>query len=189
MKITNTTTWRTDHLRAILRTAAELELDPADRKRLDVVIVYSRRGWVSGNARLGGRHLSRWAPLTVRLRVPKDKVDPRAFAWLACHEFAHSRGMVHRNMPAWYRWGGKNHPRYAFAEGLPIERPQPKAKPAKDQVLAGKLAHAQAMLKVADTRLKRAKTIQAKWKRRVAYYQKAVDQVALPEAAGRGGDQ
>lgn len=188
MKITNTTHWRTDHLRAILQKAADLELEPFQRKQLVVRIIYSRRaGRVSGHARLGNPK-ARWMALPVTLRIPKDRVDPRAFAWLACHEFAHSRGMQHRNMPAWYRWGGLGHPRYAFAEGLPIEWPQPKAKPAKDQVLAGKLAHAQAMLKAADTRLKRATTIRRKWAKRVAYYQKAVDtQDGLKMAAGGGG--
>lgn len=190
MKITNTTHWRTDHLRAILQPAAELELDPADRKRLVVRIVYSRQpGRVSGRARLGGRHVSRLVPLTVLLRIPRDSVDPRDFAWLACHEFAHSRGQRHRGMAAWYRWGWQNHQRYAFAEGRPIERPQPKPKPTWEAVRLAKLAHAQAMLKAADTRLKRATTIHRKWKRRVAYYQKQLEHVALPDAAGRGGDR
>lgn len=188
MKITNTTHWRSDHLRAILQKAAELELEPFQRKQLVVRIIYSRRpGRVSGHARYGNPKAP-WMALPVTLRIPKDKVDPRAFAWLACHEFAHSRGMRHRNMPAWYRWGGVGHSRYAFAEGLPIELPQTKAKPTWEGKRQAKLAHAQAMLKAADTRLKRATTIRRKWKQRVDYYQKQLAHV-LPAAAAQGGGQ
>lgn len=157
MKITNTTHWRTDHLRAILQLAADLELEPFQRRKLTVRVIYSRRpGRVSGCARLGNPRAP-WMELPVTLRIPKAAVDPRAFAWLACHEFAHSRGMNHRTMPGYYRWGGKDHPRYAFAEGRPIERPQAKPKPGWEDVRLAKLLHAQTMLKAADTRLKRAK--------------------------------
>lgn len=52
MKLENRTDYRNDHLRAILTRVAREELDPADRKKLYVRIVYARTG-VSGFAYYG----------------------------------------------------------------------------------------------------------------------------------------
>lgn len=56
MRITNETQWNTAHLRAIFQRAAEMELEPLQRKTLIVRVVYAHRGSVSGCAVLGGRH-------------------------------------------------------------------------------------------------------------------------------------
>jgi hypothetical protein len=67
MKVKNETLWRTDHLRAILQRAAEIELDPAKRKVLTVTVRYTRGGHSSGCAWIGGRHA------TVRIRHPQSR--------------------------------------------------------------------------------------------------------------------
>lgn len=67
MKVINKTVWRTDQLRAILQRAAEQELEPAKRKTLVVTVEYTRGGYSSGCAYLGGRHA------TVRIRHPKSR--------------------------------------------------------------------------------------------------------------------
>src|SRR6185436_17871046 len=73
MKIINQTIWRTDQLKAILQTAAEIELEPAKRKRLIVTVSYTRGGHSSGCAWIGGRHA------TVRIRHPYSR------SWKAKH--------------------------------------------------------------------------------------------------------
>ncbi len=67
MKIRNLTAWRTDHLRAILQKAAENELEPAKRKVLTVTVSYTRGGYSSGCAWIGGR------TAVVRIRHPKTR--------------------------------------------------------------------------------------------------------------------
>lgn len=190
MKLTNRTSYRTDQLKAILQRCAEMEVEAEDRKRLVVTVKYSRRpGRYSGHARLGGQHCTR-GPLPVTLCLPKPGwTNGRKVAWLACHEFAHSRGTNHRNMAAFYRWPNFDHERYAWAFELPLEAAPVQAKPKPDRAAAQskRLDHARAMLKKADTRLKRATTIHRKWKRAVARLTKALAvQEQLPMAAGGG---
>lgn len=67
MKVRNETTWRTDHLRAILQRAAEIELEPAQRKRLIVTVSYTRGHYSSGCAFVRGRHA------TVRIAHPQSR--------------------------------------------------------------------------------------------------------------------
>ena len=178
MKIINRTVWRTDHLKAILQKAAEIELEPAKRKAMVVTVMYTRGGLSSGCAYLGGRHA------TVRIRHPFSRTTRRiggplspemltdlklAFASVAAHELAHARGMTHEQMPKYYKWAGGSWREYvAWAANLPLDVKVSKvtAKPALDD----KLAHVQRMLKVAETRVKRAQTIAKKWKQKERYY-------------------
>lgn len=67
MKIVNHTVWRTDHLRAIFQRAAEQELEPAHRKLVRVKVIYTRGGWSSGCAWIGGRNA------IIRLRHPRTR--------------------------------------------------------------------------------------------------------------------
>jgi hypothetical protein len=72
MKIVNNTVWRTDHLKAILQKAAEIELEPAKRKVLHVTVSYTRGGSSSGCAYVGGRHA--W----IRIRHPESQARRHA---------------------------------------------------------------------------------------------------------------
>jgi predicted SprT family Zn-dependent metalloprotease len=187
VKVINKTVWRTDHLKAILQRCAEQEFDDgAKRKRLRVTVEYTRRGESSGCAFLN-TNIS-----TVRIANPKGRVHDWAtggkkapinpadveamaelkaqFASVACHEFAHNRGMDHKAMPNNYKWHGRWREYVAWAESMPLEVKPPKAAPSKENLLEGKFAHAMKMLKIAETRQKRARTIQQKWARKVRYY-------------------
>lgn len=178
MKIINQTIWRTDHLRAILQKAAELELEPAKRKVLHVTVSYTRGAHSSGCAWIGGRHATvriRHPFTTARGRVPLDAVEHdnllHRFASVAVHEFAHIRGMDHQRMPANYKWHGNWREYVSWVKGLPLEVKVPKAKvkPTVDV----KLAHVLRMKRLAETRVKRAMTILKRWKARERYYEKA----------------
>lgn len=191
MKIINQTLWRTDHLKAILQKAAEIELEPEKRKVLRVTVSYTRGAHSSGCAWVGGRSC------TVRIRHPESRRarwvttdtgghydrSPQAlapdqhdellhrFASVAVHEFAHIRGMNHDNMPAKYKWHGKWREYVAWAKGMPLEVKPVKVKAAPTPV--DKLAHVLKMKKAAETRVKRAMTILKRWKARERYYLKA----------------
>lgn len=92
------------------------------------------------------------------------------FAHVACHEFAHNRGMKHGQMPGYYRWSGNWKPYVAWAADMPLDvKPvKVKAKPSVDT----KLAHVMKMRTLAETRSKRAATILRKWKTKERYYER-----------------
>lgn len=170
MKILNRTHWRTDQLRAILQRCAEMELEPAKRKHITVTVSYRRRGGgSSGCAYIGGR----WC----RVRVSSDVFDSRDFAKVACHEFAHLRGMRHRQMPAYYKRNhiggtGDGHERYAWATSMVVERKAKKARPTGAALARERHAHVLTMVAKAQTRFKRAQTLLRKWKTKQRYYEK-----------------
>jgi hypothetical protein len=178
MQIRNRTHWRTADLKAILSKVARQELNDTDRQRyqrkhLRVDIVYSR-GAHSGCA---------WLKSTrMRLRLPKAFVNAVEFAWLCEHELAHVRGQEHRQMAGdVMHFTERARARYAWAASMPIRTVEVKraVRPAPD----AKLAHAQRMLKVAETRRKRAVTLERKWVAKVRYYEKRSVE-ALQKAAG-----
>ena len=211
MRIINKTHWRTDHLRAILRKAAEIELEPTQRKRLTVEVTYTgtRRGGSSGCAFVGGT----WA----RVRIPKGPEQPHrkwsealkeptintatkasvetylakftperaeaglrynvlAFASVACHEFAHIRGMQHRQMPSYYTWAGAWKDYVAWAKDMPLDVTPPKVTQARTPAdrTSATLAHVLKMETRAKTRAKRATTILKKWSTKRHYYARRV---------------
>lgn len=180
MKIINRTIWNTAHLKAILQRAAEQELEPGKRAQLVVTIEYTRGGYSSGCAYVGGRHA------TVRVRHPESRSARRGrgpldaeqhdellhrIASVAVHEFAHIRGMQHAQMPAYYSWRGGWREYVKWVEGMPLDVQAPKvsAKPSADD----KLAHVLKMKARAETRVKRATTILKRWRARERYYLKA----------------
>lgn len=111
--------------------------------------------------------------------LPSGGVDRIDLAHTIAHELAHTRGMTHREMlrdPAYTRTGNWREI-YSWAETLPLEKQQPKAKPTLDH----KISHVQAMLAKAETRERRAKTIRQKWEKKLRY----LERKNLPLAAMR----
>lgn len=208
MKIINKTVWRTDHLKAVLQRCAEMELEPAKRRRMVVTIVYSgkRHDGSSGCAFVGGTR--------ALIRIPKgprqpDKrfvnhyrkcdSDPEyqhpekgnllarylarfdeaesmrniklAFASVACHEFAHSRGMRHTQMPKQYTWadGWKDYVAWAADMPLEVQIVERKAADVQQQRYARVLNLKSAW----ETKLKRAQTALKKLRARERYYERA----------------
>ncbi len=127
MQLINHTHWRSDHLRAIIDRVALEELSPQQCKTVVIHITYgSRRSGSSGHTYSGGsglvKHDGKWVPYRVRLCVSSQEIDRVDFAGMAAHEFAHVRGMGHRDMRTpRYRRIGNYRELYAWAEGLPLE--------------------------------------------------------------------
>lgn len=167
MKIDNRTHWSTRDLRRILTRVAMEELSDTrqqqhQRRHLHVTIVYSRRvGRHSGCAWLKGT--------SARLCIPKAGVNPVEFAWLAAHEFSHTRGQEHAQMTGDVLYfTAKAQATYAWAAAFPIRRVVPKRSPRPGD--EQKHQHAVTMLARATTRRKRAATLERKWQKRVRYY-------------------
>jgi hypothetical protein len=181
MKIVNKTHWRTDHLRAFLRRAADTEFSglPDKWKRGVATFVYTRRNgssYSSGCATLNGFHM------TIRLsKHTPDKID---LAEVIAHEMAHLRGMTHDKMRGspLYRRVGRHREIYAWGDTLPLEikPPRTKKRPGPDV----KLEHARKMLARNETKLKRITTIVKKWRLKVRYYERR----ELAVAAQKGTD-
>ncbi len=176
MKIQNETHWRTDQIRPLLQRAAEMELEPKHRRKVKVVVSYRRRGGGSS----GCAYLkSNWC----KVRVSSDIFDVLDFVIVACHEFAHCRGMQHRHMPSYYlRGSDKQHERYAWAKdpALKVERVVV-VKPSALSLAERAHMHAVRMGKLAESRLKRARTIQKKWARKEHYYETRLAAMHAPK--------
>lgn len=174
MKIINDTRWRTDHLRAFVRQVAADELDVAQRRHLTVTFrIKIRKGWrrssgsVSGQASIGGF----WA----RIDLPSgDVIDRKNLAHLIAHEFAHVRGMTHKEM--------RQSPRYTWVEGwgavvswaesLPLELVATKPRPTVDDRRSQRLEHARLMLIRWEHRAKAATGRVRRWRNRVRGYER-----------------
>jgi hypothetical protein len=169
MRVINKTHWRTDQLKAIIHRAAIDELSPAKRKQVECTIVYTKRTSIgsSGCAVLGGTQMV--------LRIGRDTLDRIDLAHVAAHECAHLRGMTHgqmRNNPRYRRIPGRTASIYAWAEGLPVEKTQPKASKSAFEQFEIKLAHAQSAAKKHSAKLKRNQNLLQKWQRKIRYYEK-----------------
>lgn len=188
MTITNRTNYVTADLRAIVARVAQDELadHPDKRKALRVEVVHAH-GPGPGVSGVAWKRACR-----VRLRIPKTNADPVLFAWLAAHELAHVRGMGHRRMPtSLNHFTAASRAAWGWAAAFPLRQAAPVQKSALAAYQA-RLAHIQTMLRKADTRLKRATTIRAKWARKLALAQKRLAQAeadqtpASLEAAAAG---
>lgn len=167
MTLQNATHWDTRSLRAIIARVAAEELNDTprqreQRRRLRVRIVYTRQAWgLSGCAYVKGTHA------TLCLHKHVVAIDPVEFAWLCAHEFAHTRGMQHPQMPAWLmHFRDSSRERYAWAAAFPIVRKAERPAPSPEAQLDAKLANIRKRLALAETRVKRATTILKKWQRR-----------------------
>jgi hypothetical protein len=178
----NQTVFRDEDIRALVRKAlVAVGYDRTVRYPLRVEFVHSRSPRTSGRAVVGTNRSAHG--LWMKLRVPKPSAW-RADTWrevvaVTIHECMHLVGTRHRDMtdaqmfctlplPAW----AKDLQPLRVAEAKPVTPREERVAAAR----AGRLEHAQEMLKKAETRLKRATTIETKWRRRVA---------ALTRAKGR----
>jgi hypothetical protein len=103
-----------------------------------------------------------------------------AFAFVACHEFAHIRGMRHAQMPSYYTWGKGWEDYVAWAKDLPLDVTPPKVGKAGTPAdrASNNLSHVLKMETLALTRAKRATTILKKWSTKRKYYERRVAALA-----------
>ena len=103
-----------------------------------------------------------------------------AFASVACHEFAHCRGMQHAQMPTYYTWAGAWKEYVSWAQDMPLDvAPSKVTKTLTPAERASdKLAHVMKMETRAKTRAKKATTILKKWQAKRKYYERRVAALA-----------
>lgn len=113
---------------------------------------------------------------TNRKRVPWDVLPEKIrddLARVTMHEAAHCRGVRHgdmaRDLKRCHR-GGTDDRDVSWASAFTIRRKEAKPPKAKPDLVAERAAHVAKQLARAERRLKLARTIAAKWRRKAAYY-------------------
>ena len=119
MRIINKTHYRTRDLRTLAVKTAREELTPKKAKLVTVIFGYRRSNpgndSTSGFAWLGGTICC--------INLSRHGVDQVDLTLTLAHEFAHLRGLVHRQMQnAQYRRMGKWREWYAWAAAYPVRR-------------------------------------------------------------------
>lgn len=178
-KIINRTKYRTKHLRSFVTRAYRVACVAAGKRRVDVfnqyrhiaftiTIARSNRRWQGGST--GHAYLN-----STRLHVGiADTPNKRDFARVIAHEFGHCFGMLHSDMSGGPLWGPtmsdeQSQRVYGWADALPLERVQPKAKPKGDERRTLMVQRTLAAMARWQTKQKRArnalKKLEAKLKR------------------------
>ncbi len=164
MRIINETHYRTSDLRMLAVRIAREELTQEKAKLVKVTFGYRRSRpdnfSTSGFARLGGTKC--------RINLSRHGVDQIDLALTLAHEFAHLRGLVHRQMQnVQYRRMGKWREWYAWAAAYPIRG---REAPSPEKVLAQKLRYAETMWRRSQRKFRLAAAPIKRWARRVRYY-------------------
>ena len=168
MQLTNQTHWDGAAIKRLVRRVAQDEFD-AMPSPYHVTVKYFR-GRRLGCAPYGISALRPARRMTLCLR--RDAVDSVELAKVIAHEFAHNKGMRHKDMEnTRYGWVEGWRERYAWATEFPIPAAPVKPVPALVTVLERKLEHVEAQCKRAASKAKRAQTILRKWTRKQKYYE------------------
>lgn len=171
LTIDNKTNWSTKDLRRFF--LAGMKAKGIDTRR-EIRVRYGNHG---GWAVIGGDHVNCYG-ITVQITLPGPSavaekgdgaIDYLKLAQVLEHELDHTLGLNHKDMLDWWTLTPTWH------KGLTIEWKEPQKKAALLSAPEKREAHARAMLKKAETRLKRAKTIRDKWSKKVRYYDKKKD--------------
>lgn len=103
----------------------------------------------------------------------------RAVAWIACHEFLHSRGVSHRKMSSrysyFYYWSqiDKNPEKMAWADDYPVRLKETKVKPKVDIQIV-RYDKVLARIKEWQIKVKRGQNILKKYTAKKRYYEKVL---------------
>jgi hypothetical protein len=171
MRIQNKTEYLTTDLAAIIRRVAHAEFDQKHLRRVRVVAQYRRsNGRTLGRGIIGsGSYPSGW----IQLLLDRDpaKLDKVTLAHTIAHEFAHNKGLRHRDLHN-TRYGYTEGWRelYAWAADMPLRLKAPKPKLAPSTKAQKQLAYAHTMLAKSQRKAKLAATLVKRWQRRVRYY-------------------
>lgn len=170
IELTNKTKYRDDDIRAIMHGACKAA--GVCLKVLKLTVVTSRSDRVSGYAYFPRGPRGHTTMLRAALRLPSPQHlaanTVERVAKVAVHEAMHLAGARHKDMTEEQRYCRSPVP---WAADLQLRiKEAPAAVPREERLAAARgdrLEHAQRMLAKAQTRLKRAATIEKKWKRRV----------------------
>jgi len=186
VKLKNNTHWSTRDLRRIAARVVREEF-PRERfgdraKRYTVVVGYNRSGKFGDGSCSGYAYYN---SNSCNVNVPSGYVSPFDFAYVVGHECGHSKGFKHGRMAPHHEHRtdyAREH--YAWTGKFCIDKKakKVKAKPSAAAVVDAKLQHALAMLKRAESRVKRAASLQKRWTQKVRYYQKRAEQRVQEQA-------
>jgi hypothetical protein len=182
VRLLNSTHWQTADLARIVRRVAAEELNPNHTRAFTVYVRYNRGGdkstYSSGCAPVHGN----W----IRVMVPSGAVDPVDFAHVVAHEFAHARGMEHKDMRGSRRYqrvaGYRDF--YAWAADMPITKRQQAPRPTVEDRRDARFAHAVAKVLEWETKLKRTQTALKKWRRKAAAVERQINIAASRKESG-----
>lgn len=181
MKVKNETRYLTADLRHLIQAVAERELEPAQRKRLHVHVIYKRGSGCGGYAYYNSNGFT--------LKMPRARMStsPAAVASTIAHEMAHAfKGLRHSQMRGTrYSWKGYREGCWDWAKDYPLGL-KPEAPKKERPGVAEKLEHAQAMLEDKERQAKRVVTLIKRWKKRVRYYERSLEKAASPPPPAEG---
>lgn len=180
MKIINKTKWQTPHLRAfvsqVMKRAPEYLkqqfVSEKHRQRLLVRFDYNKAGkesnYVTGRAYLNSYDM--------QIMVGSAKISKPELAKVIMHELAHTLGYTHADMAgnALFMRVGNWLDIYAWAEDLPLELVQPKAKPKGAELQTIRHERVLAAKDRWTAKLKRAQNALRKLNRQDRYYANAL---------------
>ena len=183
MKIRNKTKYNTADLKKIfLASARKVRTGKYIRKKLIVDVVnYQRRA--SKATYSGG-----WALINIGTfeydkkniwKKNRRVLNVREIAWVACHEFLHSKGLSHRRINARYPYFGHwsdfnaDEDRMAWADKFELRLKEVKIKPKKDLQMV-RYQKVVAKVKEYTTKAKRVQNILSKYKAKQRRYEKVL---------------
>lgn len=181
MKITNKTSWQSDHLRAIVRRIAAVELTPAQRKVTTVVFLPDRR-----DAHWAGRAHLRQMLAEIRIHTKGELSDAQRInlASTIAHELFHLKTKASgRIEELWMRKSVKyGYPQteekqaeqreyYGWILQQPLER---KTRPRihTDAKVRSEIVHLESLVKAWETKLKRAENAIKKYRKQITNQQR-----------------
>lgn len=186
IKLINKTRYQDDDLRAIVRKACSAAGVSADCREITLRIGVSRlhvrgratlprerRVLMRGLMKLSIPYLESWKPGRHAARVRTHEELLLEVCQVALHEAMHLAGARHADMTDEQRYCQMPIP-WVTEVQLRLQEKEPAA-PREEKLAAARgarLEHAQAMLKKATTRSKRADTLLKKWERRVKLLQR-----------------
>ena len=177
MRITNKTRWKTRNLKTFVTQVCYKEMiDQRYINRLHVTFRYQAHSIYKHAHGVAGMR-SWW----MEISIPKDwKVDKTELAWLIAHELTHCQGLDHRHGNSnRYRQKGNWREIWGWAEALTLEEYAPEVitKPTALQEAEAKLASAKKALSKWQSKKKLATTKVQKYKDKVAYYNKRMEEL------------
>lgn len=196
MKIENHTQYSTADLRKILQACCRAEDFTVPSGAL-VRVVYARKaGRISGWAAFGATNChhdvnrksvdpkTRRQGCAMLLRIPRRNLNLERFVGVVRHEVGHWRGLRHVQMAGSLMHSSlfkmADHP---WTTGLTLGLQAAPAAPRMADRVAAREQHAREMLAAHEAKLAREKTLVAKWRQKVRYYDRKAATVTQPESS------
>jgi hypothetical protein len=179
IKFTNRTNWNTRDLRRLVEVGLREEVGVYLEYWVEIYSMTPNRRY-TGHGAIHALWMDIGAPLDYvttgdGTEAPLDVMPSKDVIRMArtlAHEVQHNKGERHKEMVFSRElpvpWVEK-----LIAEGFQIRRKAKKAKPARD-LQAERFEHARAKLAEHERKMKRARTLVQKWKRKVRYYERVL---------------